>query len=117
MIPSSPPQVLITSSSQKVFVQSSCALGAGSTPAANLRLSVCYRLQGSSTVEAAGLGVWGLTSPANQRSVWSLSATFTGLTPDATTPYEFGLCGYTNPSGAANWNNNEFCFTSVVVSN
>ena len=92
-----------------VYVSSTAALGAGSSAAANLNLYICHRT-GTGSIVSVGGGTFGLTSPANQRLHYGLSAV-AGPMPAGT--YLFGLCG--NSSTAGSWANNEWGYTSAIV--
>jgi hypothetical protein len=93
---------------QRIHVTAHAALGAGSIAAASLNLYICQRASGGPLTTVGG-GVFGLTSPANQRQLYGLSAVVTGL---AAGTYQVGLCGSTSN---ANWNNNDFAYVSALV--
>jgi len=104
------PTVSVTiTAGQKIFATSQAALGAGITAASGLNLYICYS---SGTVTQWGGGTFGLTPPANQRHHYGLSAILT-LLPAGT--YSVGLCG--SAVTPANWNNNEWAYTSAMVFN
>jgi hypothetical protein len=94
---------------QKIFVSSHVALGASGAAASALNLAICRQSGGITIV---GGESWGHTAAANQRHNFGLSAVITGL-PAGT--YIVGLCGYS--SNAANWNSNEYGYTSALVFN
>jgi hypothetical protein len=102
--------VVITGTSQRVFVVSHAGLGAGVAAANQLNLYICTQLQPSGALVPQGLGIFGLTSPANQRYTYGLSVVVTGLTAGT---YNVGLCG--SSANAVNWTNNEYSYTSALV--
>lgn len=99
---------LTLAAGDKVYVSSNAALGAGATAANSLNIYICY--QGGGPVNTVGGGMFGLTSAANQRQTYGLSAVVSGL---AAGTYAFGLCG-ASPN-AANWTNNEWSYTSAIL--
>lgn len=106
------PTVSITSTSQKVYVVSTCALGALATAATSLNIYPGYKLTSSPTINTSGGGIFGLTCPANTRLTYTISAVITNLAPGN---YQFGMVG--SSSNAVNWNNNEWSYTTVMVYN
>jgi hypothetical protein len=104
-----PTASVVVGANQKVFVDSSKALGAFGTPASGLNLYICYQL-GGGAVTTVGGGSLGQQVPANTRILFSLSAVITGL---AAGTYNVGLCG--NAAVPANWTNNEWGYTSALV--
>ena len=112
--PSSTLQMLATPASvpvvagQKVFVMSSKALGASTVAANDLDLWICYQ-QGSGALVQVGGAIFDLRADANTRQIYSLSAVIAGL---AAGTYNVGLCG---TSSSANWNSNEYSYTSALV--
>jgi hypothetical protein len=95
-----------------VYVSSTAALGAGSSAATSLNLYICHRT-GTGPIATVGGGTFGLTSPANQRLHYGLSAVASATTGLGAGTYAFGLCG--SSANAANWNNNEWGYTSAIV--
>lgn len=106
------PTFAITSSSQKVYVVSTCSFGALSLAAIGLNLYVGYKSTAASTPTTVGGGIFGLTCPINTRLTYTVSSVITGLPPGT---YQFGMVG--NSSAPANWNNNEWSYTTVMVYN
>lgn len=109
----SPTVTVTVTAGQKVLVSSNCALGAGATAATGLNIYIGFRstIPGS-PVTTVGGGTFGLTSPANNRQIYGLSAVLSNLAPGT---YEVGLVG--NSQTPANWNNNEWGYTSALVLN
>jgi hypothetical protein len=107
-----PVTVTITSSAQRVLVTSHKAFGSGAVAGANnLNLFIGYRLTGSTASPAnVGNGIFGNRVAANTRVTMGLSAVVAGLTPGT---YQVGLTG--SSSDAANWNFNEYSYTTAVV--
>jgi len=95
---------------QKVLVVSSAGLGAGVTAATSLNLYICYSTGGPLTT--VGGGIFGLTAPANSRQLYDLNTVIFSLAPNT---YTVGLCG--SSAVPANWNNNEWSYTSALVFN
>lgn len=109
----SPVAVTITSTSQNVYITSSKALGSSLTGGASgLNLYMAYNTTGSANpVTTMGGGSFGYQCLQNERNSYTLSFTATGLSPGT---YYFGLAaGTTN----ANWNSQEYSYTSVMVFN
>lgn len=104
--------VNITSTSQKVYIVSTCALGASATAATGLNIYPGYKLSSSPTVTQSGGGMFGLTCPVNTRLTYTVSSVITNLIPGS---YQFGMVGL-SPT-PANWNNNEWSYTTVMVYN
>ncbi|MCC6819438.1 MAG: hypothetical protein IT579_01800 [Verrucomicrobia subdivision 3 bacterium] len=105
----SPPTTVTLTRPGRIQVTSHCAFGSSVAGGAhNLNLQIAYRPSGGATTTVGG-GVLGLTAAQNQRHLYGLS----GLTPllGAGT-YDVGLAG---SSSSANWNNNEWCYTTAVV--
>lgn len=107
-----PVTVTITSASQRVLVTSHKALGSGMVGGANnLNLFIGYRLSSSTASPTnVGSGIFGNRVAANTRITMGLSAVITGLAPGS---YQVGLTG--SSSDAANWNFNEYSYTTAVV--
>ncbi|MHB8872505.1 MAG: hypothetical protein ACYC8T_02355 [Myxococcaceae bacterium] len=102
--------------SQSVTVTSTAALGSSlGTGAQNLKLYICSQL-GAGAVVSHGFGLFGLGVPAGPiRLPFTLNARIGGL---AAGTYQVGLCGSANTAvDAANWNNNEWSYTSAMVTN
>lgn len=104
-----PAEVTLTRDGQKIHVVSHKALGAGTDPAAGLRLWICYQ-SGGLGLNTVGGGSYGMEVPANTRIPMGLSAIIEGLPPDT---YQVGLCG--TDDGDGNWTNNEYGYTSAFV--
>ena len=104
------PASIAVGAGQKLYIQSTAALGAGTASAAvSLNLYVCYQLSGG-TIQAIGLGTFGLTAAAGQRHHFSLSAE---VTPNMAGTYLVGLCG--SSSDATHWNNSEWGYTTAFT--
>lgn len=104
--------VTITSSEQKIIVNSTKVMGS-SLPggASGLRIYVGYA-QGANPPTLLGSGLWFLTCAANTRLPYSISGVITALPPGT---YTVGMVGYaTTP---ADWNMNDFGSTTVMVVN
>ncbi len=108
-----PAPVTITSSSQKVFITSSKLLGSTvAGGATGLNLYISYNTTGAANpVTNLGAGSFGYQCLQNERNSYTLSYTVTGLAPGT---YYFGLAASTTN---ANWNSQEFSYTSVMVFN
>jgi hypothetical protein len=107
-----PLNVTTTASTQKIFAVSEAALGSTAAGGANtLRIWMCYRstVAGSPIVSVGG-GIYDLTVAQNQRHVFGINAVITGI---AAGTYSVGLCG--SSVTPANWNNNEYSYTSAMV--
>ncbi len=97
---------------QRVHITSYATLGTTANPAGDLDLSVCYRLEGStSTPTRIGLGAWGMRIPAGTRLPFGLSAVLPGT---AAGTYNVGLCG---TSSDPNWVEREWGYTTALVLN
>jgi hypothetical protein len=106
-----PVTVTVTSSSQQILVTSHKAFGSTAVGGANLlNLYIGHRPSGGGSVTTVGGGIFGNQVAQNTRVTMGLSAVITGLTPGT---YQVGLAG--NSANAANWNNNEFSYTTAVV--
>jgi hypothetical protein len=107
-----PVTVTITSTEQRVLVTSHKAFGSTAAGGANnLNLHIGYRLASSSgSPTTVGAGVLGNRVAANMRITMGLSAVVTGLAPGN---YQVGLAG--SSADAANWNFNEYSYTTAVV--
>jgi hypothetical protein len=103
------PVTVNVTAGQKVFVDSSAALG-GMAASSSLDLFICYG-QGA-TVSSVGAGVFNLHTSGASRQTYALNAVITGL---ATGTYSVGLCG--RSSSAATWNDDEWSYTSAMVVN
>jgi hypothetical protein len=106
------PTVSITSTTQKVHVVSTVALGALTNPTTALNIYAGYKNTSFPTISTFGGGIFGLTCPANNRLTYTISAVITNLPPGN---YQFGMVG--NSTNAANWINNEWSYTTVMVYN
>jgi len=104
--------VTVNSANQRILVTSHKALGSGVVGGANgLNLFIGYRSAGTTVSPTpVGNGTFGNQVPQGTRVTMGLSAVVTGLAPGN---YEVGLMG--NSAGAANWNNNEFSYTTATV--
>jgi len=104
-----PVTISITSALQKMLVTSTKALGSSSADGAqDLDLWICQQ-EGGGALTMVGGGVFDLRVAANTRQLFTLSASITGL---AAGNYTFGLCGMSSDS--ANWNSNEYSYTTVL---
>jgi len=98
---------------QRILIMSHAGLGATGTAANNLSIFPGYRQAGGAGVPIAiGGGIFGLTCPANQRQIYSISGT---TPPLAAGTYEVGMVG--SSAAPANWNNNEWGYTTVIILN
>jgi hypothetical protein len=106
--------VTITSSTQRVHVTASKALGSTVVGGASgLNLAVGYNTTGAqSPVTTVGGWILGVQVTQNTRDVYSMNAIITGLAPGT---HYFGLTGYAGTP--ANWNSNEYGYVSVMVFN
>lgn len=104
--------VTVNSSAQKILVTSHKALGStAATGANNLSLYIGFRPAGNTaSPSTVGGGTLGNRVTQNTRITMGLSAMITGLAPG---DYEVGLMGVS--SEAANWNSNEFSYTTATV--
>ena len=103
-----PLTIEITDVATKVLVTSHKALGS-TFGAQGLNLWIC-RENSSGTLTRVGPGVFNLSVPMGGMQLFSLSATLQNL---AAGSYRVGLCGSSNES--ANWNINEFSYTTALV--
>jgi hypothetical protein len=104
--------VTVNNPSQKILVTSHKALGSTSAAGATgLALFIGYRLVGDtgSPLNVGG-GALGNRVAQNTRVTMGLSGVITGLSPGN---YEVGLTG--SSSDAANWNSNEYSYTTATV--
>jgi hypothetical protein len=102
--------VTITTVGQSVFVTSNVALGSTVVGgASNLDIAICYTIMDLLISGSSG-GLFDMKVAQNTRQVFSLSYIITNLFPGT---YSVGMCATTN--GNANWNNNEYSFTSALV--
>jgi hypothetical protein len=104
--------LVITSSSQKVLLNSNIIYGCGATAGTGMRLYGGYALTGGATPTLAGSGSWGLTCAANSRQAYSNTVVITGLTPGT---YDFGPVVYVPTLGI--WTNNEVGNCSAILIN
>ncbi|MPZ73832.1 MAG: hypothetical protein GEU74_11475 [Nitriliruptorales bacterium] len=107
-----PPALVTVGAGQAVQVTSNKAFGSTvAGGASSLNLFICSRPEGSiATPNAAGSGILGNRVAQSTRVTMGLSAVIAGLSPGS---YRVGLCG--SSSNAANWNSNEFGYTSALV--
>ena len=104
--------VAVTGPTQKVVMVAEQAFGSFAAGGANsLNIYPCSRntIAGSTTNPMGG-GMFGLTAAQNSRHVYSVSGMFTNLTAGT---YQVGMCG--NSGNFANWNNNEWGYTTAMV--
>ncbi len=106
-----PPAVVTVGAGQAVHVTSNKAFGSVSTGGADsLDLFICHRPQGSTaTPTTFGQGIFNNRVAQDTRVTMGLSAVMS--LPAGS--YEVGMCG--DADGNANWNNNEFGYTSAMV--
>jgi hypothetical protein len=105
--------VVTVSGGQRVLVLSHRALGTTvAAGAGSLNLFICYEPAAGGTLNSVGGGLFGLRVGANTRLPFGLSSIL--AVPAGT--YNVGLCGYTS-DGNANWNSNEFSYTSALIFN
>jgi hypothetical protein len=105
-----PLSVQIADTAQKALVTSHKALGS-SWGAQGLNLWIC-REDSAGVLTRVGPGVFNLSLPYGGMQLFALSATLENL-PAGT--YRVGLCGSSNDS--ANWDQDEFSYTTAVVTN
>jgi hypothetical protein len=105
------PVVTVTvGANQKVSVVANKALGSTAAAGAlDLDIWMCSQLNADPLVQH-GAAIFDLRVPQNTRVTFGLSWVFTGLAPGT---YNFGLCGLS--SNFANWNSNEFGYTSALT--
>jgi hypothetical protein len=108
-----PVAVYVASSSQRIVVTSSKQLGSSISGGANsLDLAIGYSTTSSQTpVTNVGAGSYSYACLQNERNNYTLSYTITGL---AAGTYYFGLIG---KCSNANWNLQEYSYTTVLVFN
>jgi hypothetical protein len=102
--PGGRPTVILTlGANQTITASSSLTLGSGASAVSNLSLNLCYQDTSSGAISAVtdtngfGLpGTW-LSLPANTNMPYSITRSFTDLTPAT---YEVGLCGCIDGSDA-----------------
>jgi hypothetical protein len=109
-----PATVTVNSSTQVVHIVSNKAFGA-TLGASDLYLRMCYRVAGSAALPTIIGGSGAYSGPQalpadTTRIVMGLSANVSGL---AAGDYSVGLCG----TGSANWNYNEWGYTTALVFN
>jgi len=104
--------ITVTSSTQKILVMSSKALGSTiAGGASGLNIYIGYKL-GTGSVTSVGGGIFGLQVPQNSRYTFNVSGIITGLAPGT---YTVGMVGIA--SVPANWNNNEYGYVTAVLMN
>ncbi|MBX3125671.1 MAG: collagen-like protein [Polyangiaceae bacterium] len=108
------PTVNVTlTATQRALVDSMKAFGTSNASAGQLRLWMCYRLSSSAgTPTQVGGGTYNLQTTSGTRVPMGLSAVVGPLTGT----YTVGLCGLTADSNA-NWNSNEWGYTTALVYN
>ena len=108
-----PPETVTIGAGEKLVAVSSAALGStASGGAQGLDITLC--IQNStpgSPIQFIIDGMFGLTVSQNQRTVFSVNGSATGLTAGN---YTVGLCGCSN-ADASKWNNNDFGQTTAFV--
>jgi hypothetical protein len=106
------PVNVTTTAGQKIFAVSNAALGSTAAGGGTtLRIYMCTRSTvAGSPIVTFGPGIFDLTVPQNQRQLVDINAVITGL---AAGTYSVGLCG--SSATPANWNNNEYSYTSAMV--
>jgi hypothetical protein len=104
--------VTITSPAQKILVTAHKALGSTSVAGAvNLDLYIGYRAVASvAEPSTVGGGVWNNRVSQNTQVTMGLSGVINNLVPGN---YQVGLVG--NSPDAANWNSNDYGYTTAVV--
>ncbi|MBS2027165.1 MAG: collagen-like protein [Deltaproteobacteria bacterium] len=96
---------------QNILVTSVANLGStASGGATSLDIDICY--VSGTTLFTSGGGLFGERVAQNTRLPFSLTSVLSGL---AAGTYSVGLCGTTN--GNANWNNNEYSYTTATITN
>jgi hypothetical protein len=104
--------VSITSSSQKLILMVSGALGSiAAGGATGLNIYPGYMLTSGTSPTSVGGGIFGIQCLQNTRQIVSVNGVITGLTPGN---YFFGMVG---TSSSANWNNNEWGYVTYILSN
>lgn len=104
--------ITVTSSSQKILVMVTKALGSNATGGANnLNIYIGYKL-GTNPIQTVGAGIFGLTAAQGQRLPINISGVITGLAPGT---YAVGMVGAS--TAFANWNNNEYGYVTAVLMN
>ncbi len=105
-----PATVSITAAGQNIFVNSDKGFGSVAAGGAqDLDLWICYQVTGGALTQVGG-AVLDLRVPQNSRVIYGLSAVITALPVGS---YSVGLCG--TSTNAANWNSNEWSYTSAIV--
>jgi VCBS repeat protein/collagen triple helix repeat protein len=105
-----PPAVVTIAAGQKIYVESSKALGSTVSGGANdLDLWIGYRIQGPNPITTFGQGSFDYAVLQYTRANFGLSAVLSSL---AAGTYEVGLVGST---GSFNWNSNEFGYSTAIV--
>jgi hypothetical protein len=98
---------------QKVIVMVSGALGSTAVGGANsLNIYPGYRTSPGGVVNTSGAGIFGLTCAQGQRHIYSVDGVITDLPPGT---YDFGMAVIS--TNGANWNNNEYGYVTVIVTN
>jgi hypothetical protein len=103
-----PLTVQISSTTQKVLVTSNKAIGSY-WGAQALNLWIC-RQDESGNITKVGPGIFNLSLPSGGLQLYSLSAVIENVVAGT---YRVGLCGSSNDS--ANWNWDEFSYTTALV--
>jgi hypothetical protein len=94
---------------QRVYVSANKYMGS-TVGASGLALRVCYRLSGETDIVTVGGSMLSGQVPAGTRISWGVSAV---ISPPSAGTYNVGMCG--SSFDAANWNSNEYGYTSALV--
>ncbi len=108
------PQATVTvANGQKVLVIANKALGSFNVAGGGVGLSlwICYKQIPNGSLTQVGIGSQNLRVPQNTRALFGLSAVLEGLNGT----YEVGLCG--SSSNFSSWNDNNYGYTTALVSN
>lgn len=102
------PVAVTITANQRIVIHAHAGLGAAATPANQLNIYPAFRASGGS-ISTVGPGIFGLTSPANSRQIYSIS----GVTPSLPAgTYEVGMAAV---SASTAWTNNEYGYTTAIV--
>jgi len=108
----SPTVTVSYATSQKIIIMSTVSLGTTTAGGANgLDIYPCYKLSTATSPITIGGGMFGLQTVQNTRLNFSVSGVATGLVAGT---YQVGLCG---SATSANWTNNEYGYTTAIVTN
>jgi hypothetical protein len=104
------PTVAVTvANAQRIHISAHKYMGSGGG-ASGLDTTICHQPALGGAVTILNLGMWGGSVPANTRIPWGATAVISGL---AAGSYNVGLCARSGVP--ANWNSNEWGFTSALV--